>query len=170
MLEDLGNLGDFVGGIGVVVTLVYLAIQIRQNTKQVKQNSRIVGLNAHRDVSKFLTEVLSKVATDPELYRLWRAGFDSPGDLSGDDRERFGMILFQLFTAFENADRFAELEPSLEHRMGPLEDQLLRAPAAVTWWSRQRRNFAGPFKSRIDARIKELAANATDSPNSSPAA
>jgi len=32
MCEDLGNLGDFIGGLAVVVTLVYLALQIRQDT------------------------------------------------------------------------------------------------------------------------------------------
>ena len=32
MLEALGNLGDFVGGVAVIVTLLYLASQIRQNT------------------------------------------------------------------------------------------------------------------------------------------
>ncbi|XOV81016.1 MAG: hypothetical protein ACFHVJ_08700 [Aestuariibacter sp.] len=37
--EMLGNLGDFVGGIAVVITLVYLAYQIRQNTKEVRNNS-----------------------------------------------------------------------------------------------------------------------------------
>ena len=32
MLDELGNIGDFLGGLAVVVTLVYLALQIRQNT------------------------------------------------------------------------------------------------------------------------------------------
>ncbi len=32
MLDELGNIGDFVGGLAVVVTFVYLALQIRQNT------------------------------------------------------------------------------------------------------------------------------------------
>jgi len=32
MLDVLGNLGDFVGGLAVVVTLIYLALQIRQST------------------------------------------------------------------------------------------------------------------------------------------
>jgi hypothetical protein len=32
MLDELGNIGDFVGGLAVVVTLGYLALQIRQNT------------------------------------------------------------------------------------------------------------------------------------------
>ena len=33
MLEDLGNIGDFIGGIGVIVMLAYLAVQIRHNTR-----------------------------------------------------------------------------------------------------------------------------------------
>lgn len=32
MFDALGNIGDFIGGVGVVVSLVYLALQIRQNT------------------------------------------------------------------------------------------------------------------------------------------
>jgi len=36
VIENLGNIGDFVGGIGVVVTLVYLATQIRQNTRAIR--------------------------------------------------------------------------------------------------------------------------------------
>ena len=39
MLEQLGNLGDFISGIAVVITLVYLAIQIRQNTRSTKTQS-----------------------------------------------------------------------------------------------------------------------------------
>jgi len=34
MIEALGNIGDFVGGIGVVVTLLYLAVQIRASRLQ----------------------------------------------------------------------------------------------------------------------------------------
>lgn len=32
-IQELGAAGEFVGAIGVVVTLVYPAYQIRQNTK-----------------------------------------------------------------------------------------------------------------------------------------
>jgi hypothetical protein len=38
-LFDLGDLEDFLGGIGVVVTLAYLAIETRQNTKEVRAAS-----------------------------------------------------------------------------------------------------------------------------------
>ena len=32
MIENLGNIGDLIGGVGVIATLIYLATQIRQNT------------------------------------------------------------------------------------------------------------------------------------------
>ena len=35
MMDDIANFGEFVGGIGVVVTLIYLALQIRPNTNEV---------------------------------------------------------------------------------------------------------------------------------------
>lgn len=39
MIENLGNIGDFIGGVGVVVTLIYLATQIRQNTRSLRLSS-----------------------------------------------------------------------------------------------------------------------------------
>ena len=35
-LEDLGNVGEFTAAIATLVTLVYLALQIRQNTRSVR--------------------------------------------------------------------------------------------------------------------------------------
>jgi hypothetical protein len=35
-LEDLSNIGEFVAAVAVVVSLIYLAVQIRQNTRTVK--------------------------------------------------------------------------------------------------------------------------------------
>ncbi len=43
--ELLGNVGEFVGAIAVVITLVYLAVQVRQNSLQLRSKPRI-GLEA----------------------------------------------------------------------------------------------------------------------------
>ena len=52
MLEDLGNIGDFLGGIGVVVTLIYLALQIRQNSSQLVQNTKAVQSTAYQAITQ----------------------------------------------------------------------------------------------------------------------
>ena len=38
-LQSLGNIGEFVGAIGVVISLVYLAQQMKQNTNSVRAAS-----------------------------------------------------------------------------------------------------------------------------------
>jgi hypothetical protein len=40
MLDALGNLGDFIGGIAVIVTLIYLATQVRLHTAALRAASR----------------------------------------------------------------------------------------------------------------------------------
>lgn len=42
----LGNLGDFVGAIVVTATLIYLAVQVRQNTKALQAQSRQAALSS----------------------------------------------------------------------------------------------------------------------------
>ena len=38
-IAELGSIGEFVGSIAVLVTLIYLATQIRQNTQSVRMSS-----------------------------------------------------------------------------------------------------------------------------------
>ncbi len=50
-LQDLGNIGEFVGALGVVASLIYLALQIRQNTRQLRNNARAIRLAEVRAAS-----------------------------------------------------------------------------------------------------------------------
>src|SRR5256885_16005910 len=49
-LNDLANLGQIVGATGVMITLVYLAIQIRGNT-------RVVSAQARHAISEFVLRI-----------------------------------------------------------------------------------------------------------------
>ena len=158
MLEDLGNLGDFIGGIGVAVTLVYLAIQVRSNTEQMRESSRLVGLQAHQSVGEKCTDVLFAVARDAELFRIWSDGFKIRGDRSPEVVERYGMILHRMFMSFEDAERFASFDESVGERLERLEIHFLRTPSVQDWWSRQKVAYSDSFRSRIDARIRSLEA------------
>ena len=79
-LEDLGNLGEFLGAIGVIVTLVYLAVQVLQNTRMVRANVRQARADATFQnqtmvaTSDHLLEVLQKdIGGEPlEPDELWR--------------------------------------------------------------------------------------------------
>ena len=49
MLNPLGGIGDFLSGLGVIVTLIYLAIQIRHNTKSARTQSYQAAIAAISD-------------------------------------------------------------------------------------------------------------------------
>ena len=53
-LEDLGNIGEFVAAIAVVVSLLYLAIQIRQNTKTVRTSTYQAILDSSRSDTELI--------------------------------------------------------------------------------------------------------------------
>ena len=147
----------------VVVSLLYLAVQIRQS-------SRIASLNAHQTISQAIAGALASFARDPELYRVWRTVTGSPSEASDDDRERFGMLLHQIFASFEHADRFAQIDPELAQRIATVRERFLRGPAVQEWWSRQRNVFDDPFKSTVDAHLREIGGTTDAKPHSRPAA
>jgi len=78
ILEALGNIGDFIGGIAVVATLLYLAAQIRQNTKSLQTASRQEISSGYRESNR--------LRLDPETGLAWAKGLTSFSELSFPDR------------------------------------------------------------------------------------
>ena len=50
-LETLGNLGEFLGGTAVLVSLIYLAVQIRQGNRQVEHNTRSLEVSTYQAIT-----------------------------------------------------------------------------------------------------------------------
>ncbi|MDX1516582.1 MAG: hypothetical protein R3288_07070 [Woeseiaceae bacterium] len=150
-LNDLGNIGELVGGLAVVVSLLYLAVQIRHSGK-------IARFDAHRSLSHGMASWLGNIASDPELYRVWTIMTNNPSAATEDDRERFGMLLYQAFTTFSDAERFAQMDPDLETRFRSYLDRLLRYEAVQGWWSRQGPHYAPRFQKFVGARLERIRA------------
>lgn len=132
-----------------MVSVLYLAVQIRQS-------SRIAKFDAHRSLSVAMSSIMADVARNPELYRVWKAVIDEPETATYDDRERFGMLLYQVFTTFSDAYRFADIDHDLTKRYEVYVDQYLRMPAVRSWWSRQGDNFPARFRDLINDRLSAL--------------
>ena len=142
-LEQLGNLGELIGAIAVVVSLLYLAVQIRHS-------SRVSQFEAHRNLSESMAAILGEIAKDPELYRLWKVMTETPEEATHDDRERFGMLMHRFFTVFSDAHRFADTDPHLAMRYRSFIKRLLLMPAVRGWWDRQGVLYSEPFKPLVD--------------------
>lgn len=142
-LEDLGNLGEIVGGLAVMISVLYLAVQIRQS-------SQIARFEAHRALSIAMGSIINDVARDPEMYRIWKVAVDTPEQATYDDRERFGMLLYQVFTTFSDADRFTDIDSELTTRYNMYLSRYLEMEVVRDWWSRQGQYFPSRFRQRIN--------------------
>ena len=95
-IQDLGSIGEFLGGLAVLVSLVYLALQIRQNTTSVRAA-------ASASVAESLSRVTETMSLEPELARIWTEGLADHDSLDGDARIRFNMIFLTYMRRIENA-------------------------------------------------------------------
>ena len=129
MLDALGNVGEFIGGIGVAVSLLYLAVQIRHS-------SRVAALTAGHSISLGLTEFLERLVPDRELHSLWSRAIQSPESLDDVERDRFDRLVVGLLIRCLDAHRHGELDAAIAERFDHLARHYLRLTAVQAWWGR----------------------------------
>ena len=129
-LQDLGAIGELVGGIAVIITLIYLALQIRQNTAVVKTTNY---LNLSRDSDDFSR----MIAQNKELNDLYLKGSENFNALSSNDQSRFNMIMSLLIhpyqSMFEVKNR-GHIDEELMLNSFAILSTLLQRPGVLQWW------------------------------------
>jgi hypothetical protein len=136
-IEDLGNIGELLGAIGVIVSLIYVALQIRQNTKSVRAAT---FQEAMRDIAA----VADLAAHDPELARIWFSGVRDLESLEWAERHRFGAYMLAFFRRVENVVYQTEQGILDRQSWEGFQEALKRIfshPGAVAWWQRSRHAF-----------------------------
>jgi hypothetical protein len=94
-IQDLGSLGEFITALATLATLVYVAVQIRQNTRSGRASSFQASSND-------IFNIIDQLALDPELNRIYFAGTRDYASLSPEDRRRFGSYMSSLIGRWEN--------------------------------------------------------------------
>jgi len=122
MLQALGNIGDFAGGIAVIVTLIYLAAQIRENSRSTRLAAMQSTMLAAQNIGKL-------PAKDRDLARLLRVGLPEPGELDEDEFQQLRYYLLNMLRVHE--DMF------VQHKAGVIDDEtwLARAESLRTVFS-----------------------------------
>ena len=93
---ELGALGEFVGAIAVVGTLIYLAVQIRQNTSQIRDNVLSLQVNAYQDLINRIADVNKLVISDGEWASIAVKAAENPTELDSIELVRYMAYLMML--------------------------------------------------------------------------
>ena len=125
----------------VVITLAYLATQIRANTRSVRSASL-------DSISTSISEFIDKTAQDPALTKLWFDGLSGTVELSENDDRRFTLLLISLARRWENAfhqSRAGTLESASWSGMQEGLTAVFLSPGAQSWWKESRGILSAEF-------------------------
>jgi hypothetical protein len=81
----VSTIADLLAAIGVTLTVVYLAIQIKRNTQATHSQTYHVATSA-------LAEMAGIIGSSRELARIFRIGMVNPHDLTDDEFTQFGYL------------------------------------------------------------------------------
>jgi hypothetical protein len=151
--EALGAIGEIVAAVAVVVSLIYLAVQIRQNTRWLRAST-------HHSLTSLTVEMNRVIEENPDMARIMRVGTQDFQQLTPDERLRFNTNLTSRFRHHENL--------YYQYRSGMLDEEEfsgfrrrfawhLRFPGTLGYWRNARDFHSDEFADYVDSLVDEEA-------------
>ncbi len=155
-LDTLAKLGEFIGGIFVVVSLAYVAYQVRQNTESLRTEN-------YGRVLERMSTLQSRLSCDQELNRVVVRGSQHPGRLTAVERIRFSWAMYELFGAAEfmyhQAQRKA-LPDAVWNRWQASLVWWLSNPGVRSWWVAKPAPLSVDFEAFTEKLVRDRPADA----------
>jgi len=138
----LGNYGEFVGAVGVVLSLLFVGYSIVQNTKATRAQT-------HQAITQSFMSIAEIISERPEAFAAGMSSSEEFGELTAGDKAYFVASIFGLFKYFELM--------FMQHRDGNTDDESWNAwsrhmlmqfhqPGVQAWWSLRETTFHPEFR------------------------
>lgn len=148
-IEQLGNIGEFVAAIATVITLIYLAFQLRQNTRALKAT-------AFQSVVSEMGKNVEPFMNNGEMAELFIKSSAEPGSLTPAEILRVNAAYVSTFRRLESV--------FVQYTLGTMEEEnkrgfeasmipLLLSPYGKEWWGEAKISFYEPYARHIDKEI-----------------
>jgi hypothetical protein len=145
-LNDLANIGQVIGAIAVVVSLIYVALQIRQNTNAVRA-ATAQSLHEH------FASWYHLIASDASLAELATNGLRDYTTLSDTEKARFVSLFMAFLAYFQNAFlkwKQGLLALSLWKSWEQVMMNLIGAPGGKALWKERAYLFDDEFRRHVE--------------------
>jgi hypothetical protein len=141
--EAIGAVAELAGAVAVIATLVYLSIQLRQNSKLLSASLA----TSNRESTNQLTGLL---ATDREALGVFWAGVTGRDNLEELDRQHFDALISLYFEALLQSYQQDYVEGLAR------ADWMLAQPGIIQFWQDYSILYDPGFKAYMSGRIKTL--------------
>ncbi len=144
--EAISAIGQIVGAFAVVISLIYLASEVRRNT-------RAKQLGAMRSMSDAFNRWVQQLAQHPHLTDVYYRGIHDFESLKTGDLIRFSALMGQAFKVHEEL-YYLQAEGHLETGVWRGWERAIRDlngyPGVQAWWRSRSHWFSEEFAKFID--------------------
>ncbi|MEQ8694008.1 MAG: hypothetical protein RIC85_01610 [Gammaproteobacteria bacterium] len=149
--DAVAAIAEAAGAIGVLISIIYLASQVKQNTEESRINRSQNLVMANADVNAL-------IADSPELAKIMRVGMLDFDALAEDEKFRFSVLYFSFMT--KNDFGFHQWqEGKLDARYWKRTEFELRTylplAGSLAWWQRDKSRFSEELVEYVDALIAD---------------
>jgi hypothetical protein len=148
-LDNLANIGEFVGALAVVVSLLYLAVQIRQN-------SQLIRVSTSQAAGEWFLAGLSIAAQSSQTAKMLTHGLADLRQLSEDERTQFFILMQMFFAGFSEQYLNYQHGAIMEYQWRDTERIArwwLNQAGVQTWWHTQRTMLNPDFVSHVEREL-----------------
>ncbi|MAF37911.1 MAG: hypothetical protein CL696_03350 [Chloroflexi bacterium] len=143
----VGAIAELVGVVAVVITLIYLADQVRNNTRMAQRASTVEAVAAIRTFSVSLVD-------NRKVGELFQRGVNlGLENLTDEERVPFAIMMFNLLKTCEHLH--------YQHAVGAMDPDVLKgwdhiirgyltAPGSQEWYQERRIAFSLNFRNYLD--------------------
>ncbi len=146
-LGQLANLGEFIGGIAVLVTLVYLAVQVRQGNAMARSQ-------VHQEASRRSTDLAFFLA-EPERVELTFRSFSDYDTMSDEEKFRISSYFLGFVNHYESicyAHERREVDDDLwESRVTRMRSVFGMVSPKI--WEERRLHFGKRFRDFVESEV-----------------
>jgi hypothetical protein len=144
--EAIGALGQVLGSVAVVATLLYVA-------REVRQSGRSLSISALRDTTAQWNHWSEMIATSTDLAEIVSKGNKSYDNLSESESLRYGAYVQSFFDNVESY-RSLVIDYGMDKDLAVLTSivsRRIQIPGFKAWWAANTADYADAFASWIDA-------------------
>ncbi len=150
-IQDLGSIGELVAAIATVATLVYLAIQVRHNTRALKAST-------FENVSSEMGQNVVPILMTSDLADIYARVLQDPDSLSAGERVRISAMYVSSFRKLESVFVQTQLGSIDAEYAEGFERSLIslgKTPFGEQWWASAKQLFYKHFVAHADARLAD---------------
>lgn len=149
--DAIGAIGEIIGAVAVIATLIYLAIQIRDSARA----SRSAAVT---DATTAMQAFYQELGSNPKSSQLFLNGLTHPGSLSREDEFQYLMLMHSCFLGFQRSFFLAQegtLDVGLRDSIGTAVNAANHLPGMHLYWSQRKAFFQPEFISWVESLLQQ---------------